>query len=508
MSTYEKFKQLLSEYDVAYANYFKSPEVLATLTKTFTSHNITVEEWNTLIDSIKNNLELSPYLKQIVDSLDDCFEDFLEQVQYLPDTVQRIQYVHSGTEKQTFIQQVGNPENLSVDDAPAENIASQWWASAFGKSNKATNYASFVCGTRNENNGDSAFVTGVGNITTNYGMCSLTFGEGNQNASRDSLVGGYYNTSSYDVNANLVVGTLLQANNDNQHIIGTANELKTGLRFAIGNGTYGVDPVTWDPINIQRKNALEVYKSGKVAIPEGGLYVRDGLLDSAGTKQLEATTNGAKANNILVATIKDSANFDRFTLGGTTTVNASLVPNTNNSRDLGAEGTNWNKAYINKVYTDNIIPSYVGSIGSLENPFNYGYIEQLTVLTSLKTNLINDKIGNLAISITPKATPADTELVNIVGDLDVSGETISTGGFIGSIKDSNKTERLSVNTSGQAIIKAHILPDNGNTRAIGNSSNYYKEIYVKTIKDNAGNEVSVADLKALITYAKGQGWIS
>ena len=164
MSTYEKFKQLLSEYDVAYANYFKSPEVLATLTKTFTSHNITVEEWNTLIDSIKNNLELSPYLKQIVDSLDDCFEDFLEQVQYLPDTVQRIQYVHSGTEKQTFIQQVGNPENLSVDDAPAENIASQWWASAFGKSNKATNYASFVCGTRNENNGDSAFVTGVGNI--------------------------------------------------------------------------------------------------------------------------------------------------------------------------------------------------------------------------------------------------------------------------------------------------------------------------------------------------------
>ena len=130
------------------------------------------------------------------------------------------------------------------------------------------------------------------------------------------------------------------------------------------------------------------------------------------------------------------------------------------------------------------------------------------MLTSLKTNLINDKIGNLAISITPKATPADTELVNIVGDLDVSGETISTGGFIGSIKDSNKTERLSVNTSGQAIIKAHILPDNGNTRAIGNSSNYYKEIYVKTIKDNAGNEVSVADLKALITYAKGQGWIS
>lgn len=261
-----------------------------------------------------------------------------------------IDYISSGSSDNTFIQKVGNPEDLETP--PEENVASQLWASTFGKSNKSTNYASFTTGTRNENNADSAFVTGVGNKTTFYGMCSLTFGEGNVNASRDSLVGGYYNISASDIEGNLVVGTLLQANNDNQHVIGTANELKTDLRFAIGNGTYAIDPETYEPVNVIRKNAFEVYKNGDIRIPEGKIYVYGGLMDANGTKRFE------------------------------------------------------------------------------------------------------------------------------------------------------------VNTSGQAIFTAHILPDNNNTRTVGTSQKTYKEVYTRLLKDDLNNSVLLSDLQALVTYAKSQGWIS
>ena len=335
--------------------------------------------------------------------------------------------IEDGSALQSIIQKVGNPE--SATPAPDANIASQWWAAAFGKSNESTNYASFTTGTRNENNGDSALVGGVDNEVSAYGFASFTIGRGNVNNSESSIVGGYYNTSASDVGENLVVGTLLQANNDNQHIIGTANELKTGLRFVIGNGTYGVDPQTYEPINIIRKNAFEVYKNGNVKIPEGGLYASNGILDSSGTKQLEATTNGAKATTLLVSTIKDTSNYDRFILGGTTTVNASLVPNESNIRDFGSSSAYWNNTYLRYVYTT-------------------------------------------------------------------------------SIKDSGGTERIGVSTGGTVTITGHISPDNSNTRNIGTSSKVYKEVFTMKLCDNASNEVSLADLKALITYAKAQGWIS
>lgn len=268
----------------------------------------------------------------------------------------------------TVVQKVENP--YEEEPAPAENEATIGWAVAFGKSNKSTNYAAFTTGTRNENNGDSALVAGVDNEVSASGFASFTVGRGNENNSESSIVGGYYNTSASNVGENLVVGTLLQANNDNQHIIGTANELKTGLRFAVGNGTYGIDPETYEPINIVRKNALEVYKSGNVEIPDGNLSVSNGSLFANDT----ITTNGKVialggfanmlnekmldcSGTFIIAekdiscrgALKDSANYTRLTLDATSTLNASLVPNASNTRQLGGAGAQWKELWVRDI---------------------------------------------------------------------------------------------------------------------------------------------------------------
>ena len=53
----------------------------------------------------------------------------------------------------------------------------------------------------------------------------------------------------------------------------------------------------------------------------------------------------------------------------------------------------------------------------------------------------------------------------------------------------------------------NIIPYQDNTISVGSSAKCMKDVYMKGKLTDGTNEASLADLAALITYAKGQGWI-
>lgn len=57
-------------------------------------------------------------------------------------------------------------------------------------------------------------------------------------------------------------------------------------------------------------------------------------------------------------------------------------------------------------------------------------------------------------------------------------------------------------------IGGNLQPSNDNDRNLGTSSKRWKNAYLSGQLSDGTNSVSIADLAALITYAKSQGWIS
>lgn len=101
-------------------------------------------------------------------------------------------------------------------------------------------------------------------------------------------------------------------------------------------------------------------------------------------------------------------------------------------------------------------------------------------------------------------------------DLYLSGKAYIGNTDLSISKDPNDT-RLFLNVGGtsklrigasQTVIQGNFVPDTTNYYNLGTSSLMWKDIYLAgSLKDNT-NSVNVADLAALIAYAKAQGWIS
>lgn len=71
----------------------------------------------------------------------------------------------------------------------------------------------------------------------------------------------------------------------------------------------------------------------------------------------------------------------------------------------------------------------------------------------------------------------------------------------------NNADKIKV-ASTNTIISNRLDPDSDNFQDIGRSTSRWKDIYLSGVLSNGTNSVNVADLKALIDYAKAQGWIS
>jgi hypothetical protein len=100
-----------------------------------------------------------------------------------------------------------------------------------------------------------------------------------------------------------------------------------------------------------------------------------------------------------------------------------------------------------------------------------------------------------------------------LGDGSARGKAYITGYRYG-LGDTNKVTLGAQNAAGSTVSKVSLgdstvpalYPESG-TLNLGTSSYKWKDLYLAGNLTDGSNTATVADLAALITYAKGQGWI-
>jgi hypothetical protein len=160
------------------------------------------------------------------------------------------------------------------------NTASGNNSTSFGRDNFSTGLTSFSTGAGNTASGENSFVGGSGSTAT--GSNTFSFGQSNVANSFGEVVLGNYAT----------IGTLSNANSNTQFF-------SADRAFAIGVGSS----------ELTRKNALEVFKNGRVRINEAySLPITDGnngqtlVTDGAGNVSWRDANNSAIVSLTLFAT--------------------------------------------------------------------------------------------------------------------------------------------------------------------------------------------------------------
>ena len=75
LTTLTTLENSIKEYKTEIEKIYKSPELLSSLTKTFQSHNITIEDWNTIVQTLADNETISPKIQGILGKLPECFTE-------------------------------------------------------------------------------------------------------------------------------------------------------------------------------------------------------------------------------------------------------------------------------------------------------------------------------------------------------------------------------------------------------------------------------------------------
>ena len=165
-------------------------------------------------------------------------------------------------------------------------------------------------------------------------------------------------------------------------------------------------------------------------------------------------------------------NSDKIRIGGTQVEFANrLVPFTSGGADLGVSANKWGNLFLS------------GKINT--NASNYG----------------------LTLPDTSGFT-ADSELLDAASNQTIDGiKTFSSHVILSTIKNSYSQYAISL-FNDQIRFNGNIAPQINNAKDIGTNSLQWKDLYLAGNLTDGTNSVNIADLKALIDYAKAQGWIS
>jgi hypothetical protein len=204
------------------------------------------------------------------------------------------------------------------------------------------------------------------------------------------------------------------------------------------------------------------------------------------------------ADNILASgstkTIGTSGN--PWTMANITTINAAeinativnvnnLLPDTDNSNDIGSSSTKWRNAYVSTIYTNSILASgSTKTIGTSGNPWTTAYLTTANITTITADNIL---ASGSTKTIGTSGTPWTTAYI--------STATITTGNI--------------------ATINTNSILASGTTPTIGSSSTPYSTIYADTIcarvvqLKNAGNITATIESRddnsvAIIVKKSGQ----
>lgn len=254
-----------------------------------------------------------------------------------------------------------------------ENVASQWWSAAFGRNNRSTNYSSFTAGTRNLNNGDSSFVSGVENETKEPGMASITTGVGNDNSGRSSIVAGEDNENTAGSRGSLTVGH----NNTSDSSGGI-----TGGKHNDNHGDNSLCVGEHLKTNWKNKNVV-------------GMYNDD---DDAGDYKYFVVGNGEEKEVLKEPVTLRPTAADRYAIQCGEKVTDTLYIDfkfTGGSQIRFRLADTWNDYYSDyyKLLTDGTLGASYPGFSIVENPDNPDYIRLKVDLSAISTAATGNPTG-------------------------------------------------------------------------------------------------------------------
>lgn len=170
-------------------------------------------------------------------------------------------------------------------------------------------------------------------------------------------------------------------------------------------------------------------------------------------------------------------------------LDADVHPFSNNNRDLGTTARQWKDLYL----AGKINPNSSGY--GLTLPDTSGYTADSEVVDTESTQTIAGEKTFNDLRIQTDSNPYWTFDVGATY-MDIASYF---SGALRTILSLSQTE---------VITRVRFRPNNDNDKDLGTSSQRWKDLYLAGNLTDGTNSVNIADLKALIDYAKAQGWIS
>lgn len=220
----------------------------------------------------------------------------------------------------------------------------------------------------------------------------------------------------------------------------------------------------------------DIYLSGKIDIGSSG-----------------TTYINADAYNGIALNINNSTKF--LVREGTTYINNNLYPLSDGTRDIGTNGAAFKDLYLKGN-------ALIADTSSGESP-------ELKLQNNVNTSRI--RANGYSTDINTHWNPRNTSTYTLGTDqlkwkdLYLSGALkFSTYTYI----NETQSNLLFSSTTGHVMFNSNAVSWADGGFSLGTSTRKWKDLYLTGNISDGTNDVSIADLIALITYAKAQGWIS
>lgn len=295
--------------------------------------------------------------------------------------------------------------------------------------------------------------------------------------------------------------------------------------------TYGDLPATGNEVG-DVWNVLDTGKnyawSGSSWDDLGGIVDLSNLvtLDTAQTITGEKTFN----NNVKIGTngvnlydrsgelaIADSYG-DYLVIGQNTNCQTNFIPHADNNYDLGSSTYKWKDL---DVYTIKLGSSGVLTYDNGDFTINGNITPNITESYDIGTSTLKYKNGYFSNNVIAyngiKTGSGGSTVRTIFGDssgiFPEGNGSYDLGLSVRKWKDGYFSGKLNIGFGNITYnsgfyFNADIFPLSNGAYNLGKNGNRFKDIYLSGNLSDSTNSVTIADLAALIAYAKAQGWIS
>lgn len=179
----------------------------------------------------------------------------------------------------------------------------------------------------------------------------------------------------------------------------------------------------------------------------------------------------------------------------------NLIPSANNALDLGSASYAWKDLHLSNSIT----------IKNPDQAVTYGWTIDEDTMERLrfKRNNVTRFYIAAGLALTETVAPFTHDAYDL-GRTNYYYRNLYLSGiaYVPIIEDSSQV-LFKINGNNRYYLNDNaIFPANNNLKDLGRNGNTWRNLYLAGDLTDGTNSVNVADLKALIDYAKAQGWIS